>query len=239
MPFLALDVGNSSIKGALWTGVWGDIQRWDPADLHTWTERLRDLGDLEAVGLASVVPGQTASLIEAASRVGAAVSVVSADRPLPFRMGYKTPGTLGADRLAAAVAAHSLADGRAVVALDAGTAITTEAVTAEPAYLGGAILPGPDLLLRSLVRGTGQLPRVPWPDAVAPLGTSTVEAIQAGTATLVLEGVAGLLDRTLEVVGQDALVVATGGWGPWLADRIPRVDRVEPMLVLEGVRLLT
>ncbi|MGB3543958.1 type III pantothenate kinase [Rubrivirga sp.] len=239
MPFLALDVGNSSVKGAVWNGGWGALERWTLADLETWTTRLRGVSGLEAIGLASVVPSQTGRLVEAAEHVGVTVSIVSSGCPLPFRMDYETPDTLGADRLAAAVAAHALAGDRAVVALDAGTAITTEVVTAEPAYLGGAILPGPDLLLRSLARGTGQLPQGTWPDIVEPFGSSTIEAIQAGTATLVLEGVTGLVDRTLEVLGHDAFIIATGGWGTWLADRISRIDRVEPLLVLEGVRLLT
>ena len=236
---LALDVGNSSVKGALWGGSWETVQRWDHGGVGSWAERLRSIGDLEAVGIASVVPAITDVLFEAAERVGVPVVSVSTDLRLPFRLDYQTPHTLGADRLAAAVGGHALAEGRAVVVVDAGTAITTDIVTAEPAYIGGAILPGPDLLRRSLARDTGQLPDVPWPDAVTPIGSSTVEAIQAGIGTLVLEGVTGLLARTLEAVGRDALVVATGGWAEWLAVRISLIERCEPRLVLEGVRLLT
>ena len=137
------------------------------------------------------------------------------------------------------VAAHALARGGLVIALDAGTTLTTEVVSAEPAYLGGAILPGPDLLRRSLARGTGQLPEVPWPDAVLPVGDSSVGAIQAGLGVLVVDGLTGLLHRTQAALGGGALVIATGGWGGWLAERIPEVDRVEPTLVLDGVRILS
>ncbi len=138
--------------------------------------------------------------------------------------------------------AWALGRGASVIALDAGSAITTEVVSAgkpgrhEPVYLGGAILPGPDLLRRALARDTRQLPDVPWPETVSPIGTSTVGAIQAGLGALVLDGVAGLLRRTQAALGGGALVVATGGWGPWLAERLTEVDRVEPHLVLEGVR---
>ena len=111
-------------------------------------------------------------------------------------------------------------------------------VSAEPAYLGGAILPGPDLLRRALRRGTRQLPEVDWTLPASVVGASTTEAIQAGLVALVLDGVAGLLRRTVETLGDDPLVVATGGWGPWLAERLPTVDRAETHLVLEGVRLL-
>ena len=240
--FLALDAGNSSVKAAVWDGAWGATARFpsDDAPAEAWTARLEELaGDAEAAGIASVVPALTPVLAEAVAAVmGAVPTVVSADLPLPFRLAYATPRTLGTDRLAAAVGAHALAAGRPVVALDAGSAITTEVVTAEPAYLGGAILPGPDLLRRSLTRDTRQLPDVPWPDAVAPVGDSTVTAIQAGLSALVLDGVAGLLRRTTDALGGDALVVATGGWGPWLAERLPEVDRVEPHLVHDGIRRL-
>jgi type III pantothenate kinase len=242
MPFLALDAGNSSVKAAVWDGAWHPVARFpsDDAPVAVWVERLGRLaGGAEAGGLASVVPTLTPALAAAlAALTGYPPTIVSVNLPLPFRMAYETPRTLGTDRLAAAVAAHALAGGRAVIALDAGSAITTEVVSAEPAYLGGAILPGPDLLRRSLARDTRQLPDVPWPDAPPPIGASTVGAIQAGLGALLVDGVAGLLARTQAALGGDALVVATGGWGPWLAERIPAIDRVEPSLVLEGVRRL-
>ncbi|MEM1116832.1 MAG: type III pantothenate kinase, partial [Bacteroidota bacterium] len=133
MPFLALDAGNSSVKAAVWDGGWGEAVRWpsDAASEAVWAERLRRLGaGIDGAGLASVVPDLTPVLAEAVRiAFGTEAVAISADLPLPFRMAYRTPHTLGADRLAAAVAAHALAGGRAVVALDAGSAITTEAVS--------------------------------------------------------------------------------------------------------------
>ncbi|PAP76240.1 type III pantothenate kinase [Rubrivirga marina] len=240
--FLALDAGNSSVKAAVWNGAWGETVRFpaDDAPAEVWAARLGSVaGRAEAGGIASVVPDLTPVLAEAVERLtGTAPVVVSVDLPLPFRLAYATPRTLGTDRLAAAVGAHALAEGRAVIALDAGSAITTEVVTSEPAYLGGAILPGPDLLRRSLARDTRQLPDVPWPDVPRPIGDSTVSAIQAGLGALVLDGVAGLLRRTRDALGGNALVLATGGWGVWLAERLPEVDRVEPYLVHDGIRRL-
>ena len=243
VPFLALDAGNTTVKAAVWDGAWSDVVRFpsDDAPVKVWTARLGKVaGEVGASGLCSVVPRQTPVLMDALTALtGTAPTVVSVGLPLPFRMGYATPHTLGTDRLAAAAAAHALAGGGAVIALDAGTTLTTEVVSAEPAYLGGAILPGPDLLRRSLARGTGQLPKVPWPDAVRPVGDSSVGAIQAGLGVLVVDGLTGLLHRTQAALGGGALVIATGGWGGWLAERIPEVDRVEPTLVLDGVRILS
>ena len=242
MSFLALDLGNSSVKAALWDGAWSEVARFphDPADAETWAARLAPFAGADSAGLASVVPARAEPLADAVRQsLGVEARRVSAELALPFRMAYATPHTLGADRLAAAVAAHALGRGRAVVALDAGTAVTTEAVSDEPAYLGGAILPGPDLLRRALARDTGQLPDVEWARPPSVIGASTAQAIQAGLATLVLDGVAGLLDRTVRALGGDAFVVATGGWAPWLAEHLDGIDRVEPTLVLDGIRLLT
>lgn len=243
VPFLALDVGNTTVKAAVWDGAWSEVTRFpsDDASVEVWMARLGKLaGEVGASGLCSVVPRLTPPLVDVLTALtGATPLVVSVDLPLPFRMAYATPHTLGTDRLAAAVAAHALARGGPVIALDAGTTLTTEVVSAEPAYLGGAILPGPDLLRRSLARGTGQLPEVPWPDAVLPVGDSSVGAIQAGLGVLVVDGVAGLLHRTQAALSGEALVIATGGWAGWLAERIPEVDRVEPTLVLDGVRILS
>ena len=234
----------------MWAGRWVRVERWpsDRATAETWAGRLRDLAPgAEAVGLASVVPALTPVLVEAAEAACATPPVVvSASCPLPFRLAYRTPATLGADRLAAAAAAWALAGGPApVVALDAGTAITLDVISAEPAYLGGAILPGPDLLRRALARDTGQLPDVafaaPPPNAgsaTSPIGSTTAESIQAGLTGLVVGGVERLLRQTADALGAEPAVVVTGGWGPWLAGRLG-LYRVEPHLVLDGVRLLT
>ncbi|MEM6325562.1 MAG: type III pantothenate kinase [Bacteroidota bacterium] len=248
-PFLAVDIGNSAVKVARWDGAWGEVTRFRssteaPADV--WVPRLRRLADgARASGVCSVVPALTPVVTEALRTVTEADPfVVRADRPLPFRMGYATPQTLGNDRVAAAAAAwlqFGAMEHRPVVAFDAGTAITVEAVDLTPdgpVYRGGAILPGPHTLLRSLARGTAQLPEVEWERPLSPIGTSTNEAIQAGLTTLVLDGMAGLLRRTSEALSAPPVVVATGGWGGWLAKRLEAVDHVAPHLVLDGVRLL-
>ncbi len=240
-PMLALDIGNSSVKAAVWRDGWGPVARFpcDDADVARWARRLAEVGPADRAALASVVPRLTPVLVAALTEVASrAPFVVTADAALPFRLAYETPHTLGADRLAAAVAAHTLANGRAVIAVDAGSTVTTEVVSAEPAYLGGAIVPGPDLLLRSLTRDTEQLPDVPWPDTLAPVGASTLAAIQSGVGGLLADGVAGLVERTRQALGGDALVVATGGWAEWLAAHTDVIDRVVPTLVLDGVRQL-
>jgi type III pantothenate kinase len=246
--FLALDIGNGDVKVGLHDGAaWVRAERFATTDAAP-AERLRALaseGPVEAAGLASVVPSRTAAWAGAVAEVfGVQAAAVHAGMPLPFRLAYRTPETLGADRLAAAAAAWLRfgrdASGcpRPVVALDAGTAVTTEVVTAEGVYLGGAIAPGAPLLRRALTERTAQLPPADWPDTLAPIGGSTREAMEAGLGVLFLDGVRGLLTRTADTLGARPFVVATGGWAGWLTERLEGVDAVEPHLVLDGVRLL-
>lgn len=246
--FIAVDVGNTSVKVARHDGAdWGEISSFSSsldAPEAVWAPRLAKMAQAgDASGVCSVVPALAPRLAAALEAVtGTAPFVVAHDGPLPFRMGYATPATLGNDRIAAAAAAWlRFSSGRPVVAFDAGTALTVEAIDVDargPVYLGGAILPGPHTLRRSLARGTAQLPEVEWERPEHVIGRSTAEAIQSGLTTLVLDGLAGLLSRTAAELSAPPVVVATGGWGGWLAKRLRAVDHVAPHLVLDGVRLL-
>ena len=245
--FLAVDAGNSSVKAAVWDGAaWSETLRF-PHDARGDVRAAR-FGPLVArgtpSGIASVIPGATAALaaaVEAAT--GTAPTQVSVRLALPFDVAYATPDTLGADRLAAAAAAWPLGGGRPVVALDAGTALTLDAVDVRGGralYLGGAIAPGPDLMTRSLARGTGALPHVTF-DTSGPtcaIGDSTHEAIRTGVAGMFAGGVAHLLAGTAAALSAPPFVVATGGWAPWLVSNGLAVDALVPTLVLDGIRLL-
>lgn len=247
---LALDIGNTAIKGGLFDGatlrrtfrLTTDPAASVPAYRHALRHHL-DGVQIDGIGIASVVPAVGACVTEAARAETMRLPLVVSHRsPLPFAMGYETPETLGTDRIAAAAGAwtryHDDAPGRPLVVVDAGTAVTLEVVSADGVFLGGTIGAGPDLIRRALARGTAQLPEV---DARLPrraIGRSTKEALQAGLMWPFLDGVRGLLARTTDELGADPLVVATGGWGELLATHVDAVDHVEPDLVLHGVRAL-
>ena len=125
-----------------------------------------------------------------------------------------------------------------MIALDAGTALTLDAIRADGVFLGGSIGPGPNLLVRALHAGTAQLPIVPLVLPEQPVGRTTQEAIQVGVMWGFLESARGLLRRLAEALGDDPIVVATGGWGALLSERLADVHRYNPHLVLHGVRAL-
>ena len=248
---LALDAGNSGLKGAFFEGdrlVHSFRTGYAQDGADGWLATLRPhVGGrrVERVGIASVVPAVTAALRDVLPALsGPAPFVVHHALRLPFRLAYRTPETLGTDRLAAAAAAVAgygrAPDGtaRAVVALDAGTAVTLEVIDAGGVYRGGVIAAGPDLVRDALAGGTAQLPPVPLDLPPSVIGGTTREALQAGILFTFLEGVRGLLARTEAALGTPPVVVATGGWGPFLAEHLEEVSAVDPHLVLRGVHVL-
>ncbi len=247
--WLTLDIGNSAAKGGFFEGEHLtetfrlDLSRGASA-WAAFEAQLRARGVTRA-GIASVVPQATALVQPLLARLaGVSAEVIHHRMRLPFALAYETPHTMGADRLAAAAAAWlgygPQAGGapRSVVALDAGTAVTYDVVDRAGVFLGGAIGAGPGLLRDALSRGTAQLPPVPLELPPTPIGRSTQEALQAGIMYAFLDGVRGMLDRVRDALGEDPVVVATGGWGAFLRQHLDAIDHVEPHLVLRGIRAL-
>lgn len=247
---LALDIGNTAVKGGLFDGT-ALVRTFrfatDPAaSVPAYRHALRHhLGgaEVQQIGIASVVPAVTERLAEAVrAETLLPALVVRHTLALPFAMGYETPETLGTDRLAAAAGAHALyreaQPDRPLVVVDAGTAVTVEVVSADDVFLGGTIGAGPDLVRRALAGGTAQLPDVAPDLPRRAIGRSTREAIQSGLLFPFLDGVRGLLTRIADELGTEPYAVATGGWGTLLAEHVPAIVHAEPHLVLHGVRAL-
>lgn len=246
---LALDIGNSAVKGALFDGGTttrvfhvetasnGDAERWDEA-LHAHLAE----ATVERIGLVSVVPDAVPRVEAAlAARTDAPVTRIHYEMQLPFALHYDTPQTLGADRLAAAASAwvqYGAPASRSVIAIDAGTAVNYEVVDRNGVYRGGAIGAGPALVQQALRSGTAQLPSVPLtvPDDV--IGTSTRTALQSGILYGFVDSVRGMVNRLTGALDDTPLVVLTGGWSSVLEGELDSVDRVVPHLVLDGVRVL-
>lgn len=104
----------------------------------------------------------------------------SHDTPIPISNRYRTPETLGSDRLAAVIGASSLKPGKDLLIIDAGTCITYEVIDARGNYWGGNIAPGMQMRLRALHEFTARLPLVEAEGVVPGMGYDTETAIRSG-----------------------------------------------------------
>lgn len=131
--------------------------------------------------------------------------------PLPLTNHYKTPETLGHDRIAAVTGAHTIYPGKNVLVIDAGTAVTFDMVTAEGEYIGGNISPGLTMRFKALHKFTSKLPQLePVEEAIKMLGRTTDEAIISGVINGLIYEIEGYISK-LSSEFADLQVVLTGG----------------------------
>ncbi len=137
-----------------------------PARNHIWVDLCRKIG----------LPRPAFLSAEAAIRAG-------------LRIKYHPRKNLGADRIAAALGAMQLAPGRDRIVVDAGTAVTVDAVSKDNVFQGGFIFPGLDLSAKALSAGTALLPLVKPKAGAGRIGRSTATSIELGIANMVRGGV--------------------------------------------------
>jgi len=154
---------------------------------------------------------------------------------IPLNNLYRTPDTLGYDRIAAAVGAYTNYPGKNVLVIDAGTAITYDIVTSEGDFLGGNISPGLEIRFKSLNKHTSRLPHLERPDVIPPLvGGSTAEAIQSG----IVNGLLFEIDGFIGAISQNypkLQVVLTGGDAKYFVGKLKSSIFVDLNLNLIGL----
>ncbi len=155
--------------------------------------------------------------------------------PTPLINCYRTPETLGYDRLAAAVGAHTRYPGADVLVIDAGTALTYDIVTAGGEFLGGNISPGLEIRFKALNRYTSRLPHMDRPEEIPPLlGSSTREAIQSGVVNGLLYEMEGFI-AALSQNHPKLQVVLTGGDAKYFVGKLKSSIFVDLNLNLIGL----
>jgi type III pantothenate kinase len=151
----------------------------------------------------------------------------------------KNPAEVGADRIVNAVAAYHKYQS-SLITIDFGTATTFDAISVKGEYLGGAICPGIMISSEALFLKASKLPRVeiftPPPKVI---GTDTIASIQSG----IINGYAGLVDGMVQKMkremGTNPTIVATGGLAPLMKDVTDSIEKLEPNLTLEGLRIIS
>ncbi|MBR4135963.1 MAG: type III pantothenate kinase [Bacteroidales bacterium] len=229
--FLVIDIGNTLKKAAVFDkdGLVASQCRWETVDeLQHFLVPL----SIQAC-IVSTVREDGSQLVAELNRCFPTM-LFTAALPLPITLCYDTPRTLGTDRIASAVGAHSLFPDTTVLAIQAGTCLVADLVTAEGEYLGGSIAPGLHMRLTALAEGTARLPLVtPCQDAEV-LGKSTETSILSGVIHGMHFEIDGMIDHYRGLF-PDLQTVLTGGDGPLLKNLIKNHIFAAPNLVLSGL----
>ncbi|MFP4555947.1 MAG: type III pantothenate kinase [Bacteroidales bacterium] len=154
--------------------------------------------------------------------------------PMPIKNLYKTPQTLGPDRVAAAVAANMLYPNSNVLVVDSGTALTYDVITANAEYLGGAISLGISMRFKALNTFTSKLPLLNITNNYPIIGSSTNDSILSG----VLNGVVNEVDAYIGAIKREyhqLKIVFTGGDAFFFDKKLKNSIFVHPNLVLIGL----
>jgi type III pantothenate kinase len=189
------------------------------------------------VAIASVVPTLTPAFVRAAERhYGADPLVVSNDLDLGIEIAYDDPSSVGADRIANAVAARQLY-GEPAIIVDLGTATTLD-VVANGRYEGGAIVPGVLTSAEELMRRAARLARIEIrrPDRV--VGRTTEESMQAGIYFGAVGQIDALVRRIVAEMKFKPHVIATGGLASLVAGDSETIETVDDALTLKGLEIL-
>jgi len=195
--------------------------------------------EIKKVVIGSVVPPLT-SVFETMLKQYFRCSpiVITARLKLPIRIEIDQPDQVGADRIANSVAGFHKYGGPVII-VDFGTATTFDVVSADGAYIGGVIIPGPETSMAELARRAARLfeVRIEPPDCV--VGKSTAGAMKSGLFYGTVGQLDYIIDRIIEETGFKKLtVVATGGLANGIEKHSRYIRQIEPNLTLEGLRLI-
>ena len=245
MKALLLDVGNTRLKWGI--GENGEIHKTG----HIAQAKIKEQGisvlttrlprRVDAV-MASNVAGPTFAT-RLAGVIGAHCGrdvhfASSKESELGLSNAYTQPRTMGVDRWVAMIGAWTELESACVV-VDAGTAVTIDAIDDDGRHLGGQILPGIDLMAKALAKDTSDIPQVKTPKAGAFEGldqfaTSTAAAVGSGA----LAAVTGAVERAIKTLrsnAYEATVVLTGGDASRILQALDESPLHRPNLVLQGL----
>lgn len=231
---LTIDQGNTAAK----VGIWDGNKPVAMTILPILTDEalaacIAPFGAIESAAFCSVA--HPARLIESMLRHHTThILHISSAMPLPIRIDYGTPGTLGEDRIAAAVGAWSIFPDSNILVVDAGTCVTYDAVTADGRFAGGNIAPGITMRLEALHRFTARLPHLEPPRDIpsgSVFGHDTASAMILGAAYGIIGSVIWYLSR----MPGNTHVVMTGGWARELSRLCDFDIEVDPDLVSKGL----
>ena len=231
---LLIDAGNTRIKWALADGSnWLRNGALPVEQAGELPHQLAGLEGIRQVWVSNVAGEAVAQQIRAACVSAQPCFIVSREAQCGIRNGYSSPSQLGSDRWAALIAAWHLVGGTCLV-VNSGTATTLDALSAKGEFIGGLILPGVELMQRSLCGATARL-QAAQAGEYAPFPLNTADAIYSGA----LQASCGAIERQHALLGKRSTpVVLSGGAAAILRDRLNVPLRIVDNLVLQGLWLI-
>ncbi len=247
---LVVDAGNTNVvfavhDGSSWRGIWRiatEPQRTSD-EYAVWLLTLLSFSglkpaEIDRAVIGTVVPAALYHLRRLCREWFTTEPLVArSNLDWGFDIRIDNPAEVGADRLLNTLAAHQ-AYGGPLIVIDFGTATTFDVVAPDGAYLGGVIAPGINLSIEALHTAAARLPRIGIGRPQAVIGRSTIPAMQSGIYWGYVGLVEGLVTRIRAEHDEPLKVVATGGLAPMLAEGTTIIDRIDPDLTLDGLRLL-
>jgi type III pantothenate kinase len=244
---LLVDIGNSRIKWARLAG--GRIGTQRAASHEGWLARDFERAvfarerKFDRILVASVAGTRVdRAFAKAAQRAtGRAPTFVASARSAGgVTTRYAEPWRLGVDRFVATIGAFAMSRGKAACVFDIGTAMTIDLVDARGVHRGGAIVPGPELMLESLLRDTSGIAR--RARGVRPgrslFATNTRAAIEQGARFATAAAIDRAVTEAGRLIGSKPVVYLTGGDAPSVRPLVKCAHRHVPALVLRGLAVL-
>jgi type III pantothenate kinase len=240
-PDVVVDIGNSRMKWGICRGNRvADVLRLPLDESAAWDAALAKLNGVRQWTAASVNPPALERFLAWSASHGR-TGVLSKHTDLPIELNVEEPESVGLDRLLGAVAAKALTPaGTPAITIDVGTAVTVNVIDAGGVFQGGAIMPGPRLMGRSLHQFTAKLPLVEA-DVVEDFtpAKNTEAAIRLGIDAMLNGGVMAILSLFADEFESPPWLFLTGGAESLLSARMPSLPEthVVPTLVLDGIRI--
>jgi len=234
---LIIDVGNSYVKFAVFKQ--GKLIHKLTTELIYFNKVYKnireDFSNIEKIIISSVGKLELSQIEDLKKQEY--VLVLDSNVKLPFKNLYKTPKTLGVDRIALVSAAVNQFPETNVLIIDAGTCITYDFISSKNQYLGGAISPGIRLRYQSLHNLTANLPLLDTEIPKDIIGSSTSEAIHSGVINGVLMEIDGIIEEHQKKIS-DLTVILTGGDANFLSNQLKNSIFANSNFLLEGLNFI-
>jgi len=242
---LAIDVGNTqTVLGVFDGDKLAEHRRLASIASRTGDElgaligEMFDLESVDGICLSSTVPALVREFEIFAERwASAPILVVGPGTKTGMPVRYDDPREVGPDRVVNAIAAKERY-GAPCIAVDFGTSTNFDVVSSEGEYIGGVLAPGIEISMDALFARAARLMRVDFTEPPTVIGKSTVHSLQSG----LIYGFAGQVDRIVEEIrgelGVEARAIATGGLADVVVPHARTIERIDPDLTLEGLRLV-